>query len=135
MIRFGCLLVLLALALLSATAGVTLAGTSVSLDEQFSFIQQRMRNLQAVQTVEALRAQISDLQKSLDELANKVRRTNDWIKSKTDELRGRGLSQAQIEEEQLELEEKYGGDIAKVRQSNRRLRLSGVSSTKPKRQL
>ena len=106
MIRFGCLLVLLALALLSATAGVTLAGTSVSLDEQFSFIQQRMRNLQAVQTVEALRAQISDLQKSLDELANKVRRTNDWIKSKTDELRGRGLSQAQIEEEQLELEEK-----------------------------
>ena len=57
MIRFGCLLVLLALALLSATAGVTLAGTSVSLDEQFSFIQQRIRNLQAVQKVETLREQ------------------------------------------------------------------------------
>ena len=74
MIRFGagCRRMLLALALLSATAGVALAFQEVSLDREFRQlrdIQRRVENLPAYQVAEELKRQISALQERLDMLA------------------------------------------------------------------
>ena len=57
-----------------------------------------MRNLRAHQTVEELRRQISDLQKSLDELGERARKEEVEIQSEIDWLRSRGLDEKEIQE-------------------------------------